>query len=265
MAFISYTQTAAPRLAGAAGQAAGTILEETADIETSSENYARRFSGAVGTWFLNLQRDATLRMLAPYPRASVLDVGGGHGQLAGPLADGGYRVTVVGSAAGCASRIRGLVQGGRCAFGAANLLSLPYPDRSFDVVTCFRLLPHVTHWRELLAELCRVARVAVVLDYPALNSVNVIAPQLFRFKKRLEGNTRPYTCFDEAQIVEAVQQYGFTRESRFAEYFLPMVLHRRLRSPFVSAALEKPYRILGLTERYGSPVILKLTRSGGRR
>jgi len=50
---------------------------ETADVETSSEDYAGRFSGAVGAWFLKVQEDATLHMLSPHAGASVIDVGGG--------------------------------------------------------------------------------------------------------------------------------------------------------------------------------------------
>ena len=58
---------------------------EDADVETSSDAYARRFAGGVGRFFLGRQRDAVLALLAPFPRARVLDVGGGHGQLTGPL------------------------------------------------------------------------------------------------------------------------------------------------------------------------------------
>ena len=70
---------------------------EAPDIETSSENYARRFSGETGAWFLNVQENATMRMLSQYRGSTVLDVGGGHGQLAGPIAREGYQVTVLGS------------------------------------------------------------------------------------------------------------------------------------------------------------------------
>ncbi len=73
---------------------------EDADVETSSEAYARRFSGAVGGWFLAVQADATLDLLRPFPRARIVDVGGGHGQLAAPLAEAGHDVTVVGSTRG---------------------------------------------------------------------------------------------------------------------------------------------------------------------
>src|SRR3989338_8000949 len=37
---------------------------EAPDIETSSEDYARRFAGPVGAWFLQVQRVAVLRFLS---------------------------------------------------------------------------------------------------------------------------------------------------------------------------------------------------------
>ena len=57
---------------------------ETADVETSSEDYARRFSGRVGEYFLEVQARAALDLLVPWPGARVLDVGGGHGTLGIP-------------------------------------------------------------------------------------------------------------------------------------------------------------------------------------
>ena len=54
------------------------------DVETASEDYARRFAGEVGRYFLDVQAEIVLEMLASWPQASVLEVGGGHAQLAGP-------------------------------------------------------------------------------------------------------------------------------------------------------------------------------------
>ena len=70
---------------------------ETADIHTSSDEYATRFSGAAGTWMLDVQEQITRRLLRGFEGSSVLDVGGGHGQLAIPLCRDGWRVTVLGS------------------------------------------------------------------------------------------------------------------------------------------------------------------------
>lgn len=239
------------------------IFPETADIETSSENYATRFAGSVGRWFLQVQAQATLNMLTPYRGASLLDVGGGHGQLTGPLLQAGYSVTVLGSAEVCIERIRPYVDGGRCSFDVGNILDLPYPDRSFDVVISYRLLPHVTRWQEFLAELARVARQAIVLDYPEVRSINYATPYLFEIKKNMEGNTRTYTCFKENDLLSVFKSHGFERAGRHAEFFFPMVLHRKLNAPQLSAAMEGISRAVGLTGWLGSPVILKLVRLGG--
>src|SRR5215210_4965036 len=82
-------------------------LREDADIDTSSEDYARRFSGAVGRWFVETQTRITLSLIGALPvGASVLDVGGGHAQIAPPLIEAGYEVTVVGSDASCSARLQ---------------------------------------------------------------------------------------------------------------------------------------------------------------
>src|SRR6185503_17765426 len=89
---------------------------EDADVVTSSDAYARRFAGPVGAWFLDVQARITLELVRPWPRASVLDVGGGHGQLLGPLLDAGHDVTVYGSAESCRERIEGRLDGTRARF-----------------------------------------------------------------------------------------------------------------------------------------------------
>lgn len=235
---------------------------ESPDIETSSDGYAQRFSGKIGAWFLKVQEAATLRMLAPYPQARVLDVGGGHGQITKALVDNGYAVTVFGSDEVCSRRVQGLIDQGLCFFQAGDILSLPYPDRSFDVVVSYRLLPHMLQWPRLIAELSRVADRAVIVDYPTVRSINYVAPLLFKFKKQLEGNTRSYTCFKEKELLETFRSFGFQEDGRFPEFFLPMVLHRVLKSPLLSSCLENACRTMGLSGLFGSPIISKLVRVG---
>jgi len=234
-------------------------VRETADIETSSESYASRFSGPVGAWMLAVQERAVSGLLGtPAPGAAgVLDVGGGHAQLALPLADAGWRVTVLGSAAVCARRLAPAIAAGRVRCVAGDLLALPFPDRSFDYVVSVRLLSHCERWPQLVAELCRVARRAVIVDYPTPESLNRVAPALFGAKKRLEGNTRTFTLFTHRQIAQAFSARGFTPAGRVGQFFLPMVLHRALRCRPCSGALETASRALGLTGRWGSPVIAR--------
>lgn len=244
----------------AKNEASPPDLPETADIETSSDAYARRFSGPAGAWMLSVQEKGALRLLAGRELATVLDVGGGHGQVARPLCRDGYRVHVLGSDASCAHRIRDLVDAGTCEFTVGNVIDLPFPDRSFDAAISFRLVTHCAQWPALVAELCRVARRTVVVDYPTGQSLNAIAPLLFGAKKKLEGDTRTWTLFRHREIDDAFAANGFTRTGRFKQFFWPMVLHRALKSRGLSATLEAPPRALGLTAAWGSPVIARYER-----
>jgi 2-polyprenyl-3-methyl-5-hydroxy-6-metoxy-1,4-benzoquinol methylase len=240
----------------------GAVRREDADVETSSDAYALRFRGPVGAWFLDVQARTTLDLLAPWPGARVLDVGGGHGQLAGPLAQAGHAVTVYGSDERCRGRVDALVAGGRAAFAAGDLLHAPFADRAFDVVLSFRLLPHVDAWPALVGELCRLAARAVVVDYPTRRSVNAFAGAFFDAKKGVERDTRPFAVFADAAVEEAFAAHGFRVTARRPQFLLPMALHRAHGRGGLGRALEVVPRTLGLTRALGSPVILRAERRG---
>jgi SAM-dependent methyltransferase len=238
------------------------LSREDADVETSSEGYARRFAGPVGRFFLDRQAEATLDLLRPFPGASVLDVGGGHGQVTGPLVAAGHVVTVLGSDASCEARVREWTGTGRARFVAGDLLGPPIPDRSHDVVLSYRLLPHVRRWPELVAALSRLSRLAVVVDYPTRRSVNAAADLFFGLKKGVEGDTRPFTVFSDGDVERAFASHGFLPTGRRPQFFFPMALHRGLRSAGLARGLEGAASGLGLTRALGSPVILRLERRG---
>ena len=237
---------------------------ETADIHTSSDEYAARFSGAAGAWMLDVQEQITRRLLRGFEGASVLDVGGGHGQLAIPLCREGWPATVLGSDESCRHRIQSIVDSGACRFVVGDVIALPFPDKSFDVVLCFRLLTHCARWPELVRELCRVARRAVIVDYPTGQSLNAVAPALFGAKKKFEKNTRTWALFRHAQVIEEFAKNGYAPAATGKQFFLPMVLHRMLQNRAASAALEAICRALGLTRLWGSPVIVRMEPSAAR-
>lgn len=236
-------------------------LREDADIATSSDDYAGRFTGDVGRWFLEIQTRLTLGMLRDLPAgASVLDVGGGHAQIAPPLIEAGYKITVVGSDGICAARLAPWIANGACQFEVADLRALPYPPQSFEAVVCLRLLPHSVAWRELIGELCRVARRTVVLDYPSSRSVNILSERLFALKKGIEVNTRPFMLFSPRQIRAAFTDHGFAVAAERPQFLLPMALHRWGNRAGLSRAAEVPGRVLGLTRWLGSPILVRADR-----
>jgi len=239
-----------------------TSFPETADIESSSDDYAGRFAGAVGQWMLDVQERGVFKLLRDVaPGASILDIGGGHGQLAIPLARAGYNVTVLGSDPVCAKRIQALIDDGTCSFVVGNVIDLPFDDRAFDVVLSFRMLTHCTAWPTLIREMCRVTRGPVVLDYPTSQSVNAIAPFLFGAKKKVESNTRTWRLFKHREVFDVFEKNGFTGTSSYKQFFLPMVLHRMMKSRGLSSSMEGICRALELTRLAGSPVIARFDRS----
>ena len=241
---------------------AATPAREDADVESSSEMYARRFAGPVGRWFLDLQARLTLDCLAGLPAGSaVLDVGGGHAQLASPLAEAGYRVTVVGSDASCGARLAPLTAEGRCKFEVADLLALPYTDQSFEAVVCYRMLAHSIDWRRLVGELCRVARHRVVVDYPARRSVNVASEALFRIKNSIErGTTRPFALYGRGEVARAFASAGFQVTVERPQFFIPMAFYRLAGSAGLARTAEGLARSVGITGLLGSPVIARAER-----
>ncbi len=238
---------------------------ESPDIESSSDAYAARFAGPTGAWMLAAQEKLTRRLLAKgEPVRTILDVGGGHGQLAIPLSRAGFGVTVLGSDATCAHRLRGALDAGALSFATGKLLEIPFGDRSFDATLSFRILPHSRDWERLVAELCRVARHRVIVDYPTSQSVNRIAPWLFEAKRKVEASTRYWRSFRHSEVDAAFAACGFVLHRREKQFFLPMVIHRMLKCRPVSSILEGVARNLGLTRLWGSPVIAEYRREEPR-
>jgi len=235
---------------------------EDADVESSSEQYARRFDGPVGRWFLDSQTQITLECLAGLPAgATILDVGGGHAQVAPPLVEAGYRVTVVGSDSSCSARLEPLTSTGRCRFEVGDLRALPYGAEAFDAVVCYRLIAHSVDWRHLIAELCRVARRRVIVDYPARRSVNVASQVLFRLKNSIErGTTRPFALYGRGEIAAAFEEAGFAVTSVRPQFLLPMALYRLVGSVRLARTAEGLARSVALTGLLGSPVIARAER-----
>ena len=233
-------------------------MQPPPDIETSSADYAARFSGPAGEYLLEVQDASVEALISGNAHGSLLDVGGGHGQLLGLYARLGMDVTVHGSDAQCFARL------GQATTSMQHVVSdicaLPFEDRSFDVVVAVRLISHMDDWPAVLAELCRVARSTVVIDYPSKRSLNAATPLLFKLKSGIEKNTRTYTSFSHNQLKNVFVARGFSRVTEYKQFFFPMVIHRMLGGGILPRVAEKACRTIGITKLFGSPIMLKAER-----
>ena len=99
----------------------------------------------------------------------LLDVGCGSGTLLGVLKRRGFRTTGLDFSAE-AARVAEVENGVRVVVGSLKQAS--FPDESFDLVTLFHVMEHVTNPREVLSEVSRILRrnAVVVLQVPNIDS-----------------------------------------------------------------------------------------------
>ena len=230
------------------------------DVETASDGYADRFRGRAGQYLLERQEQSICALMPNVENMAVLDVGGGHGQTVGLLLRRGHSVTVLGSAGAAHNRLRHGPFGSRCRLVTGDLLSFPFQDQSFDLVVSVRLISHMPAWQRLLAEMCRVARYGVIIDYPRTVGMNALSPVLFGVKRRLEGNTRQYMSFRDREIRGAFEANAFAVTGLVGQFCLPMVVHRISNASVVSRGMEAVARQLGLARLVGSPAIVRAER-----
>lgn len=230
---------------------------EQPDLVSSSPEYARRFKGKWGRYLLSGQNRLVADCLPAGRKLRILDIGGGHGQLMDTYADRDILPTVFGSG----PQSFQLLDRTQVPCVVGDYLRLPFPDKSFDIVVALRQISHLNEWRHALAEMSRVALIGVIIDYPPLESLNLLTPLLFKIKLYFEGDTRSYNLFRSREMKEELESHGFKVARNKREFLLPIVVHRFFRSSPLLRALEKLFRATGLTDLFGNPAILYAVRS----
>jgi ubiquinone/menaquinone biosynthesis C-methylase UbiE len=158
------------------------------------------------------------------------------------------------------ARRRATDAGASVTFDRADAHGLVYPDRSFDAVVCLRVLMHTPGWRASLAELCRVARDRVVIDYPALASAAAIQSVARRIAHAAGARVEAYRVFTDRSIRDVLERSGFRVRDSQRQFVLPIALHKRLGSAAATETIEGALAGVGLQRLMGSPVTLVAER-----
>lgn len=116
-------------------------------------------------WLIGRFHQTAASLLAQTNAATLLDAGCGEGFAMHDVLDGS-RAWVVGldSSIDALQVARQLNAAHR--FVTGNVVQLPFPDHSLDLVVCMEVLEHLEQPAQGLAELCRVSREWLLLSVP---------------------------------------------------------------------------------------------------
>jgi ubiquinone/menaquinone biosynthesis C-methylase UbiE len=235
-----------------------------ADPRTAEQFDAARFGGPIGALVADAQERFLVSALAPLEGLAVLDVGTGTGRAAVLLAGSGARVTGVDASAemlAVATRRAGSVSSPSIAFARGDAHALAFSNRSFDAAVCLRVIMHTPGWRRVVAELCRVSRRQVVLDYPALASAAALQAVTRRAAALAGRRVEAYRVFSDRAIREVLASHGFRIVRVERQFVLPIALHKAIGSRSFTTRVERSLAAVGLLGLFGSPVTVVAERT----
>nr|PZN88612.1 MAG: hypothetical protein DIU54_01620 [Acidobacteriota bacterium] len=223
---------------------------------------ALRFSGDVGRFLLEEQARLLEAALDPSPARRILDVGTGTGRAAIGLARRGARVTGLDASIEMigVARVRAADAGVRIPFAVADAHALPLPDRSVDAAVSLRVIMHALDWRRCIAELCRVSRWRVVVDFPSSRSFAAIESAVRRRRLARGEKVEAYRVLSVREVSEAFAAGGFRIVDVRRQFVLPIALHKRIDRFGATLACERVLAALGALRVFGSPVTVVAER-----
>ncbi|MEM8530174.1 MAG: class I SAM-dependent methyltransferase [Chloroflexota bacterium] len=109
-----------------------------------------------------------LKSLCPL---NLLDIGSGRGVFLWPLLDEfpDLPITAVDTLDYRVADLQAMCNGGVSSLSVeyGDATNLPFPDRTFDVITMLEVLEHIPDTKRALTEVCRVAQRFVVISVPS--------------------------------------------------------------------------------------------------
>lgn len=227
---------------------------------------ALRFGGPIGAHLQATQQALMLDSLAPVAGRTILDVGTGTGRAALAFARAGATVTGIDASAEMldVARRHAAEAGLGATFETGDAHQIPFPDRSFDAAVSLRVIMHTPNWRQCVAELCRVSRDTVIVDFPALGSVASVEVGLRRLRRAFGGAVEAYRTLSEASVRDALESAGFVVTRVHRQFVLPINFHKLFNSLGVTLAIERALAAVGLLAVFGSPVTVVATRRESR-
>lgn len=253
-----------------------------ADPEMARRFDELRFSGPIGSLVAEAQERVLFDFLGDVRGRRVLDVGTGTGRAALALAAAGAVVSGVDASAEMlrVARSRAASAGLAVAYSTGDAHALAFADRSVEVAVSLRVLMHTPGWERCLAELCRVAREQVVVDYPAAASVASLHTLGRKIRARVAGgpsrrrsaqvrlrtDLEIYRVFWLRELRRAFARHGFAITRVHRQFVLPIAVHKAVGSRAFTRGTERALAAAGLLRLFGSPVTLLAERrsAGGR-
>jgi ubiquinone/menaquinone biosynthesis C-methylase UbiE len=220
-----------------------------------------RFGGPIGTLVAESQERAVFEFLGDVAGKHVLDVGTGTGRGAIALARRGALVRGVDASAEMLAVARRRADAERLdiEFTTGDAHALPFEDGAVDLALSLRVLMHTPGWQQCIAELCRVARRQVVVDFPAAGSLAVLQSLARRWN--LARDREAYRVFRLRSIREAFAAHGFVVSRVHRQFVLPIAFHKAIGSRALTLASEGALRRVGLLRLAGSPVTVLAERT----
>ncbi len=220
-----------------------------------------KFSGSFGRYLLDHEVETFLSLMdGSYER--ILDVGAGTGKLSIPLGMQARKIFSVDSSFEMLRVARRKAQLGSVAFRPVigDALHLCFRDAVLDCVISSRVLMHLSDCRQGLAEVCRVAKHVVVVDFPSVVSFGGVESVFRRCRRLFKAGTESYKVFRVRTIVRELERNNFRVVEVQKQFCLPLAFHRWLDRVQASKRIEDLCKMLGLIRVLGSPVVVKAVR-----